>query len=505
MGTPTVEFWVEMLCRRWVMALQVGLVAFGIVALGSLAVPPTYHSAAKVLVQSNRAQLLVSPGLQEDSPSQPSAMANPVTEEDLNSETELLGSPYLIRQALTGAAAAPPPSGVAGEALELLQSIWSLPGAGYDALHNVPEPTSTDLWAAKIERHLSISVIKRSNVIEIDFSSHDPEWSRDFLDRLLRGYLELHARISHDPEAEKFFETQRVLLEMRLNRAQEKLRSAQMQTGITEVSAQEQALITQLYAAEADYHKTSAEFESVKERVANIQAQLARTPQRVAKESKVVQNLALQQLKPEVLQMEAERAELLSRYQPTSARITEIDAKLKAARKILDRENHLEVQETTTDVNPTWSALDADLANARSEVASVAATQATEARQVDALNLQLKNLAGDGMEIDRLQLAVDTDKQAFLAYVRKGEEARAGDALNRSRILNVTVVENPARPVQPDFPKIPLNLAVGLLLGIALGIGAAHWAETHDPRICSVAAIADLTGLPTVAVLDDRL
>lgn len=504
MGTRTVEFWAEMLCRRWTVALQIGLTAFGLVALGSLVLPPMYESTAKLLVQSNRAQLLVSPGLQEDSPNQPSAMTNPVTEEDLNSETELLNSSYLIRQALTGGSRQPP-DGLAARALDVMQSLWSLPVRGYDVLHNVAPPTPTDLLAAKIERRLRVSVIKRSNVIEVAFGSHDPGWSYDFLKRLLNRYLELHARISHDPAAEKFFEIQRLLLEMRLDRSQEKLRSAQMQTGITEVSAQEQALITELYAAQADYHKTSAELDAAKQRVASIEAQMARTPQRIAKESKVVQNMALQQLKPQVLQMEAERAELLSRYQPTSERIIEIDAKLAAARKILDRENHLEVQETTTDVNTTWSSLDADLANARNEVAALAATQTTEAKQIDALKQQLNNLASDGLRIDRLQLTVDSDRQALLAYVRKGEEARAADALNRSRILNITVVEGPAKPVQPVFPKMPINLAVGLILGIALGICGAHWAETHDPRICSVAAIADLTGLPTVAVVKDRL
>jgi uncharacterized protein involved in exopolysaccharide biosynthesis len=503
MGMQTVEFWIEMLCRRWVVAVQVGLAAFGIVALGSLLLPPVYQSTAKVLVQSNRAQLLVSPGLQED-PNQPSAVNNPVTEEDLNSETELLYSPYLVRQALTGGPR-PTSDSLVTRAVGLMQSIWSLPVAGYDALHRVASPTPLDVAAAKIEHHLAVSVIKRSNVIEIAFSSHDADWSRDFLSRLLSRYLELHARISHDPAAEKFFETQRLLLETRLHSAQEKLRSAQMQTGITEVSVQEQALITQLYAAQAEYHKTNAALDSAKQQVGSIQAQMAKTPQRVAKESRVVQNLALQQLKPQVLQMEAERAELLSRYQPTSERITEIDAKLAAARKILERENHTEVQETTTDVNPTWSALDEDLANAHNQVASLTATQATESKQMDGLNQQLKNLASDGLEIDRLQLTVDSYKQAFLAYVRKGEEARAADALNRSRILNVTVVEDPVKPVQPTSPNMPINLAVGLILGLALGVAAAHWTEMHDPRICSAAAIAELTGLPTVAIVGDRL
>ncbi len=503
MTTQTPEVWIEMLCRRWVAALKAGGAVFGIVALGSLLLPPTYRSVAKVLVESNRAQLLVSPGLQQDSPSQPSALTSPVTEQDLNSEVELLSSPLLIQRALDGLAQ-PARGGGASAALDYVQGLLQLPGAGYDALHGVPASTARDQWAARIERHLSVSVIKRSNVIEVSFSAHDPRWSAEFLDRLLSQYLELHARISHDNQAEKFFQEQRRVLEARLGQAQQQLRSAQLQTGITEVSAQRQALITQLYNAEADYRKTNAALDAARSLAANLQAQLARTPQRVAKESRVVQNLALQQIKPQVLQLEAERAELLSRYQPTSARIREIDAKLAAARLILERENHREVQESTTDVNPTWTSLDSNLAGARSDAASLAATQDAQARQIAALREQLKSLASDGMEIDRLQLAVESDKQAFLSYVRKDEEARAAEALNRSRILNVTVVENPVSPLEPVFPKLALNLSAGLLIALVFAAGAAWWEETRDPRICSAAAIAQATGLPTLAVLEDR-
>ncbi len=278
-----------------------------------------------------------------------------------------------------------------------------------------------------------------------------------------------------------------------------------MQTGISEVGAQQQALITQLYAAEADYRKTTAQLNAANELITNLQGQMAKTPQRQAKESKIVQNMALQQIKPQVLQLEAERAELLSRYQPTSARIREIDAKLGAAQQILQHENHSEVQESTSDINPTRATLDSDLAEARSDAASLKATQETQAKQAAALNQQLKNLASDGMEIERLQLQVDSNKQAFLSYVRKGEEARAASALNRSQILNVTVVEDPVMPREPASPKLVLNLLAGFLLGLVFGTGAAYWAETSDPRISSVTAISQLTGLPVVAVVSDRL
>jgi uncharacterized protein involved in exopolysaccharide biosynthesis len=206
-----------------------------------------------------------------------------------------------------------------------------------------------------------------------------------------------------------------------------------------------------------------------------------------------------------MLQLETERAELLSRYQPGSSRIREIDAKLQAGHDILNREKQSDVQETTTDVNPTWEAIDGDLAEARTEAASYQAAQKTEAAQIAVLRDQLKTMTTDGVIIERLERQVESDKEAYLSYVRKGEEARAAEALNQSRILNVSVVQDPTNPIEPVSPRIKLNLIAGLMFGLILAVAAAHWSEEYDPKICSTASILKDTGLSTVAILDDRL
>jgi hypothetical protein len=38
-----------------------------------------------------------------------------------------------------------------------------------------------DQWALKLEQHVNVSVIKRSNIIEVNFRAHDSQWAHDFL------------------------------------------------------------------------------------------------------------------------------------------------------------------------------------------------------------------------------------------------------------------------------------------------------------------------------------
>src|SRR5208283_2546576 len=227
---------------------------------------------------------------------------------------------------------------------------------------------------------------------------------------------------------------------------------------------------------------------------------LDQTPPRLSKETRQVQNMALAQLKPQVLQLRAERAELLTRYQPESERIRQIDAKLAAAQKILDTEDHLEVSEKSTDINPIWVTINSNLSQSKAQVSALKASQASIAQQVATARQQLTEMASSIVVMDRLQREVQNAKDAYLSYTRKSEEARAAEALNRSRILNVSVAQPPVAPLRPVFPKVPLNTVAGLLLGLVLGVAAAYREEENDPKIYSSATISEISGLETVAV-----
>ena len=504
MNNEALMQWVEQIFRRRVLALRVGMLVFGVIAVGSLLWAPSYESVSEILVQSNRAQLLVSPGLKEDAANQ-ATQTVPVGEQDLNSEVELLTSPFLIQQALAGLKLNVHRGGVMSGVRDLVASAVNLPAQAYLAMHGGPRATSNQEEIQKISSHLSATVIKRSNIIEVSIRSHDAAWAQAFLAQLMTSYLALHGRLSQNPQAQAFFQQQRGLLDLRLQQSEKELRGAQLQTGISEFSQQQQAQITQLYAAEANYRSTSVLLDSTMQQIASQEAQLKATPQQQTKESKTVQNFALQQLKPQMLLLETERAELLSRYQPGSDRVRQIDAKLKAGHDILTREKQSNIQETTTDVNPTWQTLDGELAKARAQAASYKAAQATEAAQATVLRDQLKTMTTDGVTIERLERQVASDKEAYLSYVRKGEEARAAEALNQSRILNVSVVQTPTTPLEPVSPRIMLNLITGLLFALILGGAAAYWSEEFDPRICSTASIFKDTGLSTVAILNDRM
>lgn len=506
MNRRDVNYWIEMVLRRRRIAIRAGAVVFGLIVLGTFLWPPVYESSAKILVQDNRAQYLVSSALKDgNTPQNAAIIANPVSEEDLNSEVELLTSTHLIEQAIANVPLPLLYEGPAEQMMSTVASAVDLPAFGYHLMHETPDLTPRDLWALKLEKHLDSSVLKRSNVIEVTFRAHDPKWAADFLERLMNEYLAYHARISHDPQAQKFFQEQAVALKKRLYASQEKLRDFQVATGITDVDAQRQALVQRLSDLQIQRAHNSAQLAAAHQQVVALQGQLTGTNQRIGEEERSVQDLALQQLKPQVAQLQSERAELLTRYQPNSERMKEIDAKLAAAQKILNHENHLVVQERSTNLNPVWVTLEQNLQQAKTAEAAGSATDTAFANEIKQAQAELVKMDNNAMAIERLQSQVSTDQEAYLSYVRKSEEARTAQGLNLNKILNVSIAQPPSEPLRPVFPIVWLNLLAGVVLAVGVGVGAAYWEEERDPKIYSAAAISEASGgLNTIAVLREQ-
>ncbi|MGD0072981.1 MAG: hypothetical protein ABSD31_01415 [Candidatus Binataceae bacterium] len=500
-----IEHWLELIVRRRSIATRVFLAVVGFLTVASLIWPPIFKSTGEVLVQANPAQLLVSPGMQSSTQTnQPTVLTNPVSQEDLNSEIELLTSRYLMERTIERLKVKPENTGLIQKALAFVETVIALPQTGYNMLHSVAAPTDDQELAVKLGGKLSVDAIKRSNVIEVSFRSHDASRAQVFLSQLLDQYLELHALLSHDPEAQAVFVKQAAVLDQRLRSSEESLRDAQLKTGISDLDAQRLQLVTQLYTLETEEHKTSADLAAARKQADYIKDQIASTPQRQIKESQTVQNNALQTLKPLVLQLETQRAELLSRYQTTSKKIENIDVQLAAAREIIAREDATKVRQISTDINPTWAALDVALAQARYQSASLEANEQTLLKRVDDFRHQLDKLASDGVVVQRMQRQVDADREAYTSYLRKGEEARAAEALNQKKILNVSVIQPPSFPIMPMFPNMPINVAAGVVLGLLVGLAAADWEESSDQTLYSAAAVWAESELPVVASIKDN-
>jgi receptor protein-tyrosine kinase len=146
--------------------------------------------------------------------------------------------------------------------------------------------------------------------------------------------------------------------------------------------------------------------------------------------------------------------------------------------------------------------LSADLANTLAQSfidQTVQARQQSAQQTYAALSKELQQLRTRVFD-SRGQLAgtMDTNRQFYDVLSRRADEARLAAAVTQSNIRLVGPAQAPPRPSRPN---IPVNLAIGLFGGLALGIAWAMLREQTDTVLRTPGEASAWLTLPELGVI----
>jgi uncharacterized protein involved in exopolysaccharide biosynthesis len=94
--------------------------------------------------------------------------------------------------------------------------------------------------------------------------------------------------------------------------------------------------------------------------------------------------------------------------------------------------------------------------------------------------------------------AAKADEENYLLYLRKQEEARISDALDRQRISNVVVAEAATVPFKPQGWRLLIVLLGGLIACVASVMGAFA-ADYWNPSFRTPEEVESFLDSPVVA------
>ena len=480
-----------LLLRHWKLILAFGVVGTTIGAISAFFQSPVYEASAKLRVTSERARVMVSPD--------PSAgtTVERVSDENLNSEVALLKSPALVREVLEPhrAQIEHPPAHIP-TVIERVTNVVRYPlnqlRAAYRRLHNMPPYSAFEDNVDTLEDLVQVSVVKNSNLIQISFTGSNPKGVADFVNQLADHHVERHARLNQQSEALSFLETQRQLLSDKLRHAEQALAQFYDRESVTVGSEQLPALQARLAELETALANSNTELAEGTARAQFLSTQLRAVPQGASTDQRsAAPGDPLQLIRNRTLDLRLQRSELLSKYAPTSLKIQEIDRQIAEAQQLLAAE-----AKGGNAVNPT---LGLDLTQTQAQMAAVKARVQSLQEQVARSRATLEHLEQIGAEQDRLEQDVATAKQAFLTYTKKVEEARFSDALDQSRIVNVSIVEPAAVPAAPLPSKRSRTVMMTAIISLAAGVGLAFLLDRINPAVQGSDEAAKLSGLPILA------
>ena len=245
--------------RRRLMIISFLGVLFGAILVAVLQ-PNRYEAGMKILVKRER----VDPVITSEASVQPQ-IAPQVTEEQINSEVELIKSRDLLAKVVL--------------ACDLLQhqsdSAWSkvLTGA-----HSSASTSEKDAQVAKavvtLDKQLKVDVLPKTDLIAVKYESPDPQLAARVLTTLGNLYLEKHVEVHRPPGALDFF--QQATQEYRNALTDAEARLVNFSHGESVVSAQveKEGALQKLSEFEATLKQSQAAIAETQKRIRTLEEQV---------------------------------------------------------------------------------------------------------------------------------------------------------------------------------------------------------------------------------------
>jgi uncharacterized protein involved in exopolysaccharide biosynthesis len=474
---PTVrELAMVLFRRRKVFVCASGLVLAAALLYAFLGAK--YEANMKVLVRRGRADAPVS--ATEDAPIDLTRMA--ITEEELNSEVELLRDDEVLRRVV--------------EETGLVGHDWMhflRPGEG--------DAQRMERAARRLAKKLQVEPMKKTNLIAVSYAADDPQVAAKVLQAVANAYLEKHMEV-HRPTGEfHFYEQQTGESQRQLEESKKELLSFTTSNGVVEAGEQRDLVLQKLSELDATYRQTRIDLAETQQRVAGLEGQLAKLPERTTTQVRTSDNPQLMQtLKESLLELQFKRTQLLTKFEPTHRLVQEVDHEIAQAEATIAAENSLPLRDETTDKNTHYEWAKSELQQAQVQLKGLQAREAATSAQLTDYRETARKLGQDAITQDDLVSTEKAAEENHLLYVKKQEEARMDDALDQRGIVNVAIAEHPVAPALPVWSMWTV-LAIGFIAAGAAGTGAAFAADYADPAFRTPDDVLAYLNTPVLASL----
>jgi len=166
------------------------------------------------------------------------------------------------------------------------------------------------------------------------------------------------------------------------------------------------------------------------------------------------------------------------------------------------------LEDEHTEEWPPLMQLRAQIKQLRKNIAGAATARADSlqrkdeslARALERWQTQLNSLPATERELAKFQRKAQSFESIYTYLLAEEQQARIAE---NAAVAAVSVVDWAVPPLLRSSPKLTLNLAIALLLGLFLGAAFALWREANEKTILTASQLEAVTGLPQWGVIPD--
>jgi len=344
----------------------------------------------------------------------------------------------------------------------------------------------------KLDYDLIASILQiqaqQQNILEVGFKSPDPELVSDVLTLVKDAYVQysLEERQDEVKQAIKFVDEQKQPLDERVKAWQQRLRIIRQKNNLVEPAQKAQEISNQVATLTQQRAENRVQLEQMRATYEDLKRELAQQPGERAGNSVLSEN---------------------PRYQKILDQIQTVDIEVKkgAAKLTNDNPSLQFLQEQKANLLPMLTGEENRVKrDYESRIRALEARDKSLGEKIDSFNKYLRELAVTIREYDDIQreLKIATDGLTQFSTKKQALQIEQAQSLPSWKLLDPQLEEVKEPRAVADSAK--RNLALGTMLGLLLGTGAALVADKLSNVLYSSKDLKEATGLPLLGVVPLR-
>jgi len=363
--------------------------------------------------------------------------------------------------------------------------------------------------ATIISKNLKVEASKEGNILLVSYQSQEPELATLVLRELVKHYFVKHLEVHRSAGAFDFVTEQTDQVRTRLNQTEDALKPLREVMGIISLADGKAALSAdlarteaQLHAAEAEYAEQQAKVKELAESPATGSGRPKGPPAKRRNETQPRENQSVvaegnganaspapidlasadqiqkyQDIVTNLTKLRQTKLDLLSKYKPGSVQVqltqTQIDS---LDSQKADLEKKFPDLASTVPKTGSGQTTGLDFGSEKAQLAGFAAKVDTLKARLQEVQAKVKQLNELGPQVAELERKKDLEEANYKYFQATLEKSRVDEALDPSKIPNISTVQTPSPPEKvPGLKRKLVILLAGA--GLALGLVIAFVSE----------------------------
>lgn len=324
--------------------------------------------------------------------------------------------------------------------------------------------------------NITVTSQDRTRIVDVSFSNRDPKLAADILNALIDGYIEMivSKRFAASEQATAFLDAQVSELQNEIEEREKKLNEYGSQKDILPLSTAEAPTVERI----GDVSRALTDATLARINRLNEYNQLKAAP--LGELVNAPENSLFSRLKEQYVTLKRQYTTRLTTVRPEYPEMQRLKSELDSATEALQNETQNLIR------------------NAYTEYQAALSKEQSLQRLLDQQRTEAYKASSDSVVYNSLKIELDNKKALLETLSRRQSETDVSSRLKGLEALNVWVVDRANYPLRPASPNKRQNVLLGLLFGLAGGIGLAIGLEYLNHTVKTSKDVTAAVGIPTL-------